>query len=112
VKSLSSFGGFFGAVAARSSGRRAQNRITVPLDQSLRQCRSAGSSAARAASSFHRPPGAIHELFLAVDNYQYGNLPVGPRHALGSTRCFWSAAMIVLSRCWTESRGQPGFYSA
>jgi len=110
-KSLTFVGGFFGAVAGAFIWK-ARRKIALP-------CRSIQVAygmpvgwffAATAASSF-TTTRSIRTFFLAVDNYQYGNLPIRPRHDLGSNEVVFGRLRCVLFRCWTRSRGPHGFYT-
>jgi phosphatidylglycerol:prolipoprotein diacylglycerol transferase len=58
----------------------------------------------------HDHPGKITDFFLAVNDYQYHGLAVGPRHDLGLYEVFWSAAMIPLF-FWLDRKPRPhGFF--
>ena len=110
-RSLSSYGGFFGAVAGAFIWKaRRKIRITVPLD-SVAYGMPVGWLFGRIGCFVvHDHPGKLTDFFLAVDNYQYGNLPVGPRHDLGLYEVFWSAAMIVLFWALDKKPRPHGFY--
>ncbi|HET6338121.1 MAG TPA: prolipoprotein diacylglyceryl transferase family protein, partial [Polyangiales bacterium] len=59
----------------------------------------------------HDHPGRITDFFLAVDNYQYGNLMVAPRHDLGLYEVLWSAAVIILFWQLDKKPRPHGFYT-
>lgn len=111
-KSLSSFGGFFGAVAGAYIWKaRRKIGITVPLDQVAYGMPVGWFFGRMGCFVVHDHPGKITSFFLAVDNYQYGSLPVGPRHDLGFYEVLWSAAMIVLFAYLDKSPRPHGFYT-
>lgn len=111
-KSLSSFGGFFGAVAGAFIWKfRRKLDITVPLDQVAYGMPVGWLFGRTGCFVVHDHPGRITDFFLAVDNYQYGNLPIAPRHDLGLYEVFWSAAMIALF-AYLDKKPRPyGFYT-
>jgi phosphatidylglycerol---prolipoprotein diacylglyceryl transferase len=111
-KSLSSFGGFFGAVAGAFiwKARRKLN-ITIPLDQVAFGMPVGWLFGRTGCFVVHDHPGNLTSFFLAVDNYHYGNLMVGPRHDLGLYEVLWSAVMIPLF-FWLDKKPRPhGFYT-
>jgi phosphatidylglycerol:prolipoprotein diacylglycerol transferase len=111
-RSLSSFGGFFGAVAGAFiwKARRKLN-ITIPLDQVAFGMPVGWLFGRTGCFVVHDHPGNLTNFFLAVDNYHYGNLMVGPRHDLGLYEVLWSAVMIPLF-FWLDRKPRPhGFYT-
>ncbi|HKP62051.1 MAG TPA: prolipoprotein diacylglyceryl transferase family protein [Polyangiales bacterium] len=111
-KSLSSFGGFFGAVAGAFIWKaRRKIGVTVPLDQVAYGMPVGWFFGRCGCFVVHDHPGKITDFFLAVDNYQYGNLPVAPRHDLGLYEVFWSAAVIVLFAMLDKKPRPHGFYT-
>ena len=111
-RSLSSFGGFFGAVAGAFIWKaRRKITITVPLDQVAYGMPVGWLFGRIGCFVVHDHPGKLTDFFLAVDNYQYGSLPVGPRHDLGLYEVFWSAAMIVLFIVLDKKPRPHGFYT-
>jgi phosphatidylglycerol:prolipoprotein diacylglycerol transferase len=110
--SLSSFGGFFGAVIGAFIWKaRRKLDITVPLDQVAFGMPVGWFFGRTGCFVVHDHPGRITDFFLAVDNYQYGDLPIGPRHDLGLYEVFWSAAMIVLFKLLDKKPRPYGFYT-
>jgi phosphatidylglycerol---prolipoprotein diacylglyceryl transferase len=111
-KSLSSFGGFFGAVAGAYIWKaRRKIGITVPLDSVAYGMPVGWFFGRLGCFVVHDHPGKITSFFLAVDNYQYGSLPVGPRHDLGFYEVLWSAVMIVLFAYLDKKPRPHGFYT-
>lgn len=111
-RSLSSFGGFFGAVAGAFIWKaRRKITITVPLDQVAYGMPVGWFFGRIGCFVVHDHPGKLTDFFLAVDNYQYGSLPVGPRHDLGLYEVFWSAAMILLFSRLDKKPRPHGFYT-
>lgn len=111
-RSLSSFGGFFGAVVGAFIWKRRRGiGITVPLDQVAYGMPVGWFFGRLGCFTVHDHPGKLTDFFLAVDNYQYGNLPVGPRHDLGLYEVFWSAAMILLFYLLDKKPRPHGFYT-
>jgi phosphatidylglycerol:prolipoprotein diacylglycerol transferase len=111
-KSLSSFGGFFGAVAGAFiwKARRKLN-ITIPLDQVAFGMPVGWFFGRTGCFVVHDHPGRLTNFFLAVNDYHYGNLMVGPRHDLGLYEVLWSAVMIPLF-FWLDKKPRPhGFYT-
>jgi phosphatidylglycerol:prolipoprotein diacylglycerol transferase len=111
-RSLSSFGGFFGAVAgAFIWKKRRKLDITVPLDQVAFGMPVGWFFGRMGCFVVHDHPGRLTDFFLAVDAYQYGNLPVGPRHDLGLYEVLWSFVMILLF-LWLDRKPRPhGFFT-
>jgi phosphatidylglycerol:prolipoprotein diacylglycerol transferase len=111
-KSLSSFGGFFGAVAGAFIWKaRRKIGITVPLDSVAYGMPVGWFFGRMGCFVVHDHPGRITDFFLAVDNYQYGNLMVAPRHDLGLYEVFWSAGMIILFWQLDKKPRPHGFYT-
>jgi phosphatidylglycerol:prolipoprotein diacylglycerol transferase len=111
-RSLSSFGGFFGAVAGAFiwKARRKLN-ITIPLDQVAFGMPVGWLFGRTGCFVVHDHPGRLTNFFLAVNDYHYGNLMVGPRHDLGLYEVLWSAVMIPLF-FWLDRKPRPhGFYT-
>ena len=111
-RSLSSFGGFFGAVAGAFIWKaRRKIEITVPLDNVAYGMPVGWFFGRLGCFVVHDHPGKVTDFFLAVDNYQYGSLPIAPRHDLGLYEVFWSAAMIVLFAMLDRKPRPHGFYT-
>jgi phosphatidylglycerol:prolipoprotein diacylglycerol transferase len=111
-KSLSSFGGFFGAVAGAFIWKaRRKLTITIPLDQVAFGMPVGWLFGRTGCFVVHDHPGRLTNFFLAVNDYHYGNLMVGPRHDLGLYEVLWSAVMIPLF-FWLDKKPRPhGFYT-
>ena len=110
-RSLSSFGGFFGAVAGAFIWKfRRRLTITVPLDQVAFGMPVGWFFGRMGCFVVHDHPGKLTDFFLAVDNYQYAGLPVGPRHDLGLYEVFWSAVMIFLFFALDKRPRPHGFF--
>jgi phosphatidylglycerol:prolipoprotein diacylglycerol transferase len=110
-RSLSSFGGFFGAVAGAFIWKaRRKMTITIPLDQVAFGMPVGWLFGRTGCFVVHDHPGRLTHFFLAVDDYQYGNMIVGPRHDLGLYEVFWAALMIPLF-FWLDRKPKPyGFF--
>jgi phosphatidylglycerol:prolipoprotein diacylglycerol transferase len=110
-RSLSSFGGFFGAVVGAFIWKhRRKLEFTIPLDQVAFGMPVGWFFGRMGCFVVHDHPGRLTHFFLAIDNYQYGNLLVGPRHDLGFYEVLWAAAMIPLF-FWLDRKPRPhGFF--
>jgi phosphatidylglycerol---prolipoprotein diacylglyceryl transferase len=111
-RSLSSYGGFFGAVVGAFIWKyRRKLDITIPLDQVAFGMPLAWIFGRMGCFVVHDHPGRLTDFFLAVDNYHYGDLLVGPRHDLGLYEVFWSIAMTGLF-LWLDRKPRPhGFFT-
>jgi phosphatidylglycerol---prolipoprotein diacylglyceryl transferase len=110
-RSLSSFGGFFGAVVGAFIWKaRRKIDITIPLDQVAYGMPVGWFFGRMGCFVVHDHPGKITDFFLAVNDYQYGTLPIGPRHDLGFYEMLWSAAMIGLFWLLDKKPRPHGFY--
>ena len=111
-RSLSSFGGFFGAVIGAFIWKKRRNfDITIPLDQVAFGMPVAWILGRTGCFVVHDHPGKLTDFFLAVDNYHYGNLLVGPRHDLGLYEVFWSIVVSVLFFVLDRKPKPHGFYT-
>jgi phosphatidylglycerol:prolipoprotein diacylglycerol transferase len=110
-RSLSSFGGFlFAVVGAFVWKHRRKLNITIPLDQVAFGMPVGWLFGRMGCFIVHDHPGKLTDFFLAVSDYQYHDLPVGPRHDLGLYEVFWSAVVIALF-FWLDRKPRPhGFY--
>jgi phosphatidylglycerol:prolipoprotein diacylglycerol transferase len=110
-RSLSSFGGFFGAVVGAFIWKyRRKLDITIPLDQVAFGMPLAWIFGRTGCFVVHDHPGRLTDFFLAVDNYQYGSLPIGPRHDLGLYEVFWSIGMTILFVLLDKKPRPHGFF--
>jgi phosphatidylglycerol:prolipoprotein diacylglycerol transferase len=110
-RSLSSFGGFLFAVVGAFVWRfKTKLPITIPLDQVAFGMPVGWMFGRTGCFVVHDHPGKLTDFFLAVNNYQYGNLPVGPRHDLGLYEVIWAALMIPLFFFLDRKPRPHGFY--
>jgi phosphatidylglycerol:prolipoprotein diacylglycerol transferase len=110
-RSLSSFGGFFGAVIGAFVWKRRRGfDITIPLDQVAFGLPVGWIFGRTGCFVVHDHPGKLTNFFLAVDNYKYGNLIVGPRHDLGLYEVFWSAVVIAIFFILDRKPRPHGFF--
>ena len=110
-KSLSSFGGFlFAVVGAYVWKYRRKLDITIPLDQVAFGLPVGWIFGRIGCFIVHDHPGKLTDFFLAVNDYQYHKLPVGPRHDLGLYEVFWSALVIPLFFYLDRKPRPHGFY--
>lgn len=111
-RSLSSFGGCFGAVIGAFVWKwRQRVNFTIPLDQVAFGMPVGWLFGRTGCFVVHDHPGRLTDFFLAVDHYQYSGLMVGPRHDLGLYEVLWAAAMIALF-FWLDRRPRPhGFFT-
>lgn len=110
-KSLSSFGGFlFAVVGAFVWKYRRKLDITIPLDQVAFGLPVGWIFGRTGCFIVHDHPGKITDFFLAVADYQYHGLAVGPRHDLGLYEIFWSALVIPLFFFLDRKPRPHGFY--
>jgi phosphatidylglycerol:prolipoprotein diacylglycerol transferase len=110
--SLSSFGGFFGAVAGGFIWRwRRGFPLTPALDQVAYGLPLGWLFGRTGCFIVHDHPGALTDFFLAVDNYAYNGV-TGPRHDLGLYEVMWSALVIPLF-IYLDKKPRPhGFFIA
>ena len=110
-RSLSSFGGFFGAVIGAFIWKRRRGyNLTIPLDQVAFGMPVGWFFGRMGCFVVHDHPGKLTDFFLAVDNYQYGNLIVGPRHDLGFYEMLWAFGMIGLFFLLDRKPRPHGFF--
>lgn len=110
-RSLSSFGGFLFAVVGAFVWRfKKKLPITIPLDQVAFGMPVGWLFGRTGCFVVHDHPGKLTDFFLAVNNYQYGNLPVGPRHDLGLYEVFWAALVIPIFFLLDRKPRPYGFY--
>ncbi|MET0340618.1 MAG: prolipoprotein diacylglyceryl transferase family protein [Polyangiales bacterium] len=94
--SLSSYGGFFGAVIGGFYWRwRRQLPLFPTLDQIAFGLPLGWFFGRMGCFVVHDHPGAITDFFLAVDEFPYNGV-TGPRHDLGFYEVLWSAAVVPL----------------
>jgi len=110
-RSMSSFGGFFGGVIGAFIWKWHRGLdITVPLDQVAFAMPVAWLFGRLGCFVVHDHPGKLTSFCLAVDDYQFGDLPVGPRHDLGLYEVFWTLPVIVLFWALDRKPRPHGFY--
>jgi phosphatidylglycerol:prolipoprotein diacylglycerol transferase len=109
--SLSSYGGFFGAVIGGFYWRWRRGFPLFPaLDQIAFGLPLGWFFGRLGCFVVHDHPGKVTDFFLAVDNYQYPNLPTAPRHDLGLYEVLWSMAVVPLF-LWLDRKPKPyGFW--
>jgi phosphatidylglycerol---prolipoprotein diacylglyceryl transferase len=108
--SLSSYGGFFGAVVGGFYWRWKRKLPLFPvLDQIAFGLPLGWLFGRLGCFVVHDHPGSITDFPLAVDNFAYNGV-VGPRHDLGFYEVLWSAVVVPLF-LWLDRKPRPyGFY--
>ena len=108
--SMSSFGGFFGAIVGGFYWRYKRGYPLFPvLDQIAFGLPLGWFFGRLGCFVVHDHPGRITDFFLAVDNYPYNGV-IGPRHDLGLYEVFWAATVVPLF-LWLDRKPRPyGFY--
>jgi phosphatidylglycerol:prolipoprotein diacylglycerol transferase len=110
-RSLSSFGGFlFAVVGAFVWKFRRKLDITIPLDQVAFGMPFAWIFGRMGCFVVHDHPGKITDFFLAVNDYQYHGLAVGPRHDLGLYEVLWSLVVAPTFYLLDRKPRPHGFY--
>lgn len=110
-KSLSSFGGFFGSAIGGLIWSWRRGYPLLPVYEQVAFGLPLGWMFGRMGCFVvHDHPGKITDFFLAVNDYQYPGLPVGPRHDLGLYEIFWTWLVIPLF-LWLDKKPRPyGFF--
>jgi len=107
---LSSYGGFFGAVAGGFLWRWRRRLPLLPgLDQIAFGLPLGWFFGRMGCFVVHDHPGALTDFFLAVDGYTYQGI-TGSRHDLGLYEVFWSAAVVSLFLYLDRSPRPCGFW--
>ena len=109
--SLSSYGGFFGAVLGGFywKWRRGGLPMFPVLDQIAFGLPLGWFFGRMGCFVVHDHPGRITDFFLAVDNFPYDGV-TGPRHDLGLYEVFWSMIVVPLF-LWLDKKPRPhGFF--
>ena len=108
--SLSSYGGFFGAVVGGFYWRWKRKLPLFPvLDQIAFGLPLGWFFGRLGCFVVHDHPGSITDFPLAVDNFPYNGV-IGPRHDLGFYEVLWSAVVVPLF-LWLDRKPRPyGFY--
>jgi phosphatidylglycerol:prolipoprotein diacylglycerol transferase len=108
--SLSSYGGFFGAVVGGFYWRWKRKLPLFPvLDQIAFGLPLGWFFGRLGCFVVHDHPGRITDFPLAVDNFPYNGV-IGPRHDLGFYEVLWSLAVVPLF-LWLDRKPRPyGFY--
>ncbi len=110
-KSLSSYGGFFGAALGGLFWRWRRGFPLTPVFEQVAFGMPLGWFFGRMGCFVvHDHPGSLTAFPLAVDNFQYPGLETGPRHDLGLYEVIWSAAVMLLF-LWLDRKPRPfGFF--
>ena len=110
-KSLSSYGGFFGATLGGFIWRMRRGFPLTPVFDQVGFGMPLGWFFGRLGCFVvHDHPGNITDFPLAVDNFQYPGLVTGPRHDLGLYEVIWSAVVMLLF-LWLDRKPRPhGYY--
>jgi len=108
--SLSSYGGFFGAVVGGFYWRWKRKLPLFPvLDQIAFGLPLGWFFGRLGCFVVHDHPGSITDFPLAVDNFPYNGV-IGPRHDLGFYEVLWSMVVVPLF-LWLDRKPRPyGFY--
>ena len=108
--SLSSFGGFFGAVLGGFYWKWRRGLPMFPvLDQIAFGLPLGWFFGRMGCFVVHDHPGRVTDFFLAVDNFSYNGV-TGPRHDLGLYEVLWSTVVVPLF-LWLDRKPRPfGFY--
>lgn len=110
--SLSSFGGFFGAVIGGFIWKwRRGYPLTPALDQVAFGLPLGWLFGRTGCFIVHDHPGKLTDFFLAVDNYTYAGV-TGPRHDLGLYEVFWTLVVIPLFFYLDKKPRPHGFFIA
>jgi len=108
--SLSSYGGFFGAVIGGFYWRHKRKLPLLPVLDQIAFALPLGWFFGRLGCFVvHDHPGAITDFFLAVDNFPYDGV-VGPRHDLGLYEVMWSAVVVPLFLLLDRKPRPYGFF--
>ncbi len=110
-KSLSSFGGFFGAVIGGFYWRWRRGFPLFPaLDQIAFGLPLGWFFGRLGCFVVHDHPGKETDFFLAVENFQYPGLPTATRHDLGFYEVLWTIVVVPLF-LWLDRKPRPyGFW--
>lgn len=108
--SLSSYGGFFGAVLGGFFWKWRRGLPMFPvLDQIAFGLPLGWFFGRLGCFVVHDHPGKITDFFLAVDNFPYDGV-TAPRHDLGLYEVFWSMLVVPLF-LWLDRKPRPhGFF--
>jgi phosphatidylglycerol:prolipoprotein diacylglycerol transferase len=110
---ISSFGGFFGAVAgAFLYRRRHQMPILVAIDPIAFGFPLGFVFGRLGCFVVHDHPGKVTTFPLAVADYPVGDPPYMPRHDLGLYEMLWSVAVTLLFFVLVRKTRKHGFYLA
>jgi len=112
-KSLSSYGGFFGAVAGGFLWRWRRGFPLLPVFEQVGFGMPLGWFFGRLGCFVvHDHPGSVTTFFLGVENFQYPGLPTATRHDLGLYEVIWSAVVMLLF-LWLDRKPRPtGFFTS
>jgi phosphatidylglycerol---prolipoprotein diacylglyceryl transferase len=108
--SLSSYGGFFGAVLGGFYWKWKRKLPMFPvLDQIAFGLPLGWFFGRMGCFVVHDHPGKITDFFLAVDNFTYDGV-TGPRHDLGLYEVFWSIVVVPLFLLLDRKPRPHGFF--
>jgi phosphatidylglycerol:prolipoprotein diacylglycerol transferase len=108
--SLSSYGGFFGAVLGGFYWKWRRGLPMFPvLDQIAFGLPLGWFFGRLGCFVVHDHPGKITDFFLAVDNFPYDGV-TGPRHDLGLYEVFWSMLVVPLFLLLDRKPRPHGFF--
>jgi phosphatidylglycerol:prolipoprotein diacylglycerol transferase len=108
--SLSSYGGFFGAVLGGFYWKWKRKLPMFPvLDQIAFGLPLGWFFGRMGCFVVHDHPGKITDFFLAVDNFTYDGV-TGPRHDLGLYEVFWSLVVVPLFLLLDKKPRPHGFF--
>jgi phosphatidylglycerol:prolipoprotein diacylglycerol transferase len=108
--SLSSYGGFFGAVLGGFYWKWKRKLPMFPvLDQIAFGLPLGWFFGRMGCFVVHDHPGKITDFFLAVDNFTYDGV-TGPRHDLGLYEVFWSIVVVPLFLLLDKKPRPHGFF--
>lgn len=112
-KSLSSYGGFFGAMAGGFIWRKRRGFPLLPVFEQVGFGMPLGWFFGRLGCFVvHDHPGSVTTFFLGVENFQYPGLPTATRHDLGLYEVIWSA-LVMLLFLWLDRKPRPtGFFTS
>lgn len=110
---ISSFGGFFGAIAGALVWRHRNGLPGLAFADPIAFGFPLGWLFGRTGCfTVHDHPGHVTDFFLGVENYEVGWPPYQVRHDLGLYEVIWSAAVIALFAFLARKPRPRGMYIA